>query len=155
MIRDGIVGDAVLIPEYLADRVPVLGRGMGVLEVRIGRCGSPVHEVLGGLEQPSVIAAGADLIARLNDLDDRLSSKRHPLGGRESLFIGQVHSGEIFNQSPTEFTLQGTRRWLPGTDSSFVRKELQDVVDETSNRQVILHERCKSSDRHTQSDRPG
>ena len=45
---------------------------------------------------------------RLNQLDRQLSAKRDPMAGGESLFIGQVHSGEIFNQYPQECRLEGT-----------------------------------------------
>ena len=38
------------------------------------------------------------------------------LAGCETVFVGQVHSGEIFNQYPQECWLEGTRRWLPGVD---------------------------------------
>ena len=89
-----------------------------------------MHEVQGGLEQPSVIAAGADLITRFRELDKQLTKLTHPLGARESIFIGQVSSGEIYNQSPTEFKLQGTRRWLPGNLRDYVEKQFQDILKE-------------------------
>ncbi len=130
LIDEGYVGDGVLIPEYLSHCLPVLGRGMGIFEVSITREGIPVHEVQGGLEQPSVIAAGAELIRRFSELDISLTKLTHPLGTRESIFIGQVSSGEIYNQSPTEFKLQGTRRWLPGTSKDKVEKQLQDILME-------------------------
>ena len=130
LIDQGYVGDGVLIPEYLAHCLPVLGRGMAIFEVSITREGKPVHEVQGGLEQPSVIAAGADLITRFMELDKQLTKLTHPLGARESIFIGQVSSGEIYNQSPTEFKLQGTRRWLPGTLRDNVEKQFQNILKE-------------------------
>ena len=130
LIDQGYVGDGVLIPEYLAHCLPVLGRGMAIFEVSITREGKPVHEVQGGLEQPSVIAAGADLITRFMELDKQLTKLTHPLGARESIFIGQVSSGEIYNQSPTEFKLQGTRRWLPGTLRDNVEMQFQDILKE-------------------------
>ena len=39
-----------------------------------------------------------------------------PIAGRASVFVGQIHGGEIYNQYPQECRLEGTRRWLPGTD---------------------------------------
>jgi len=74
-----------------------------------------VHEVLGGSETPSVIRAGAEVVRRFAEADEALKQRSHPLAGRESMFVGQVAAGEIYNQSPIEFTLRGTRRWLPGT----------------------------------------
>ena len=137
IIDEGYVGDAVLVPEYLADRLPVMGRGMAVFQVTIRRDGNPIHEVIGGLDQPNVIAAGAELIDRLMQLDDQLADKTHPLGDRESVFIGQVGSGEIFNQSPTEFKLAGTRRWLPATDASAVESEFKDILAKVACREGI------------------
>jgi acetylornithine deacetylase/succinyl-diaminopimelate desuccinylase-like protein len=104
-----------LLPEYLNQCLPVVGRGGFTWKVSIRRNGPPVHEVMRPIAEPSVIAAGAELVARLNRLDRELSSRSDPLAGSESLFIGQVHSGEIFNQYPQECRLEGTRRWLPGT----------------------------------------
>ena len=129
LIEEGYVGDAALLPEYLSSILPVVGRGMANVEVTLSRQGIPVHEVLGGLEQPRVIAAGADLVTRLEAADRSLTGKSHPLAGRESIFVGKVAGGEIYNQSPTEFHLAGTCRWLPGTAVDYVRKRFLDAVD--------------------------
>ncbi len=128
LIEEGYVGDAALLPEYLSSILPVVGRGMANVEVTLSRQGIPVHEVLGGLEQPRVIAAGADLVTRLEAADRSLTGKSHPLAGRESIFVGKVAGGEIYNQSPTEFRLAGTCRWLPGTAVDDVRKRFLDAV---------------------------
>lgn len=117
LIEAGFVGDAVLLPEYCDDPLPIAGRGLAVLEITLSREGEPVHEVLGGIEAPSVILAGSEIIRKFADIDESLKSTEvHETAGRASLFIGQIHAGEIFNQSPTELTIAGTRRWLPGTD---------------------------------------
>jgi acetylornithine deacetylase/succinyl-diaminopimelate desuccinylase-like protein len=131
LIAQGYVGDAVLLPEYLNDRLAVIGRGGLVWKASIQRPGPPVHEVLRPAE-PSVVAAGADLVARLNRLDDRLASKSDHLAGNESVFIGQIHSGEIFNQYPQECRLEGTRRWLPGTRRAEVEAELRALFEDTA-----------------------
>jgi acetylornithine deacetylase/succinyl-diaminopimelate desuccinylase-like protein len=127
LIADGCVGDGVLLPEYLNDRLPVIGRGGLTWQVTIRRPGPPVHEVLRPAE-PSVIAAGAALIARLGALDQAVGAKADPLAGRESVFIGQIHSGEIFNQYPQECRLEGTRRWLPGTRREDVEREFRGLL---------------------------
>ncbi|HVC98423.1 MAG TPA: M20/M25/M40 family metallo-hydrolase [Pirellulales bacterium] len=132
LIAGGHVGDAVLLPEYHSSSLPVVGRGLAVLEVTITREGSPVHEVLGGIDEPSVIAAGAELVRRFSELDGRLGETSHPLAGRASLFVGQVHSGEIFNQAPVEFRLSGTRRWLPGTKIDEIEAEFHQVVSDVA-----------------------
>jgi acetylornithine deacetylase/succinyl-diaminopimelate desuccinylase-like protein len=132
LIDAGYVGDAVLLPEYLCDRLPVIGRGLAVLHVRVTRPGEPIHEVLGGIDQPSVIAAGAEVVRRFSELDRKLSQLSHPMAGRESLFVGQISAGEIYNQAPTELRLAGTRRWLPGTPVEDVERQYRDVLTQVA-----------------------
>jgi succinyl-diaminopimelate desuccinylase len=131
LIADGCVGDAVLLPEYLNDRLPIIGRGGLTWKVSIRRPGPPIHEVMRP-QEPSVIAAGAKLIERLNLLDLNLCRLKDAMAGPESLFIGQIHSGEIFNQYPQECRLEGTRRWLPGTMRADVERQFQAVLDEVA-----------------------
>jgi len=128
LISAGYVGDAVLLPEPLCDRLPVVGRGQACWKVTIKRSGPPAHEVMRPLDEPSVIAAGAKLVARLQRLDERLTTQTDPLAGRASVFIGQIHSGEIFNQYPQQCWLEGTRRWLPGTLHQDVESEFRGLL---------------------------
>src|SRR5260221_675371 len=108
------VGAAVVPRGYPPVVPPVLGRGGFGGKLQVPRPGPPIHEVMRPAE-PNVIAAGAELVRRLLALDAELARKRDPMAGPESLFIGQIRSGEIFNQYPHACTLEGTRRWLPGT----------------------------------------
>jgi len=114
LIRAGIHGDAVLIPESIRGHLPVAGRGSATWKVYVRRAGPPIHEVYRP-DEPSVIAAGAELVTRLAKLHIELSKSVDPIAGAESVFIGQIHSGEIFNQYPQECWLEGTRRWLHTT----------------------------------------
>jgi acetylornithine deacetylase/succinyl-diaminopimelate desuccinylase-like protein len=74
LIGQGIHGDAVLLPEPLRDVLPVAGRGSATWKVTIARCGLPVHEVMRPHDEPSVIAAAAELVRRLRALDERLAA---------------------------------------------------------------------------------
>src|SRR5207245_1263614 len=114
-------------------RLPVIGRGGLTWKVAIRRAGPPVHEVMRPAE-PSVIRAGARLVDRLESLHLRVATRRppDPLAGAESVFIGQIHSGEIFNQYPQECRLEGTRRWLPGTRREDVEREFRGLLDEVA-----------------------
>ncbi len=123
MIREGFVGDAVMLPEYLAHPLPVAGRGLAIFQATIRREGAPVHEVLRPPGTPDVVAAGAQLVNRLHTWNEELKQNTHPLAGHDSTFVGSVHTGEIYNQSPTECLVQGTRRWVPPTRGAVVRDE--------------------------------
>jgi acetylornithine deacetylase/succinyl-diaminopimelate desuccinylase-like protein len=129
LIREGIVGDAVLLPEPLRDRLPLVGRGAATWKVTLARPGPPVHEVMRPADEPAVIAAGAELVTSLGQLGETLASRHDPLAGCESVFVGQIHSGEIYNQYPQECWLEGTRRWLPGVARQEVEREFRSLVD--------------------------
>jgi acetylornithine deacetylase/succinyl-diaminopimelate desuccinylase-like protein len=130
LIREGCVGDAVLLPEPLCDRLPIVGRGAATWQACIRRPGPPVHEVMRSADEPNVIAAGAELVARLTRLGEQLAQRSDPLAGAETVFVGQIHSGEIYNQYPQECWLEGTRRWLPGTTRADVEREFRDLLHE-------------------------
>ncbi len=132
LIEAGYLGDGVLLPEYVSDRLPVAGRGLAIMEITISRPGVPQHEVLGGMEQPNVIAAGADIVRRCGEWDRQVRHKSHPLAGRESVFIGQAVGGEIYNQSPVEYRVSGTRRWLAGTPFTEIEGEFKALVGEVA-----------------------
>lgn len=134
LIRAGYVGDAVLIPEYMNSVIPVVGRGLATWKITIRRQGAPIHEVMRPATEPSVIDAGAELIARLRQYGGFLAGKSDPEAGSETVFIGQVHSGEIFNQYPQECRLEGTRRWLPGASRQDVEQEFRGLVQQVAKR---------------------
>jgi acetylornithine deacetylase/succinyl-diaminopimelate desuccinylase-like protein len=128
LIAEGLHGDAVLIPEYLNEVLPVVGRGALTWKAHVCRPGPAVHEVMRPKE-PNVIAVGAELVQRLLQIDRELAQRRDPLAGPESLFIGQIHSGEIYNQYPHECFLEGTRRWLPSTQRADVERQLRQAME--------------------------
>jgi acetylornithine deacetylase/succinyl-diaminopimelate desuccinylase-like protein len=128
MIREGLVGDAVLLPEYLADPLPVAGRGVAIFQATIRREGAPVHEVLRPPGTPDVVAAAAQLVTRLHAWNEQLKQNSHPLAGHDSTFVGSIQAGEIYNQSPTECLVQGTRRWIPPGSGAAVRDEFSQFL---------------------------
>jgi len=129
LITEGYVGDAVLLPEPLHGPLPVIGRGSATWKVTIRRAGPPVHEVMRPADEPNVIAAGAELATRFVRWNAELGAIVDPLCGAASVFIGQFHAGEIFNQYPQECWLEGTRRWLPGTDRHEVERDFRARLD--------------------------
>lgn len=134
LIREGYVGDAVLIPEYMDTCIPIVGRGLATWKITVRRPGAPIHEVMRPMDEPSVIDAGAELVARIRQYATHLATKSDPLAGTETAFIGQIHSGEIFNQYPQECWLEGTRRWLPGEKREAVETEFRGLVQKVAER---------------------
>ena len=134
LIRDGCVGDAVLLPEYCASPLPIAGRGMAIFEIRVRRDGEPVHEVLRPMDQPLVVRAGTDLVSRLFALNDKISTNADPGAGCDSVFVGQVESGEIYNQSPTECLIRGTRRWITPGQVEEVESRFRQLIEDHAKR---------------------
>lgn len=134
-IRDGIMGDAVLLPEYLADRLPLAGRGATIVEVKISRPGAPVHEVFRPPGTPDVVKTAAELVGRWHQLNERIQSIKGDFGLHDSAFVGRITSGEIFNQSPILAEVDGSRRWVtPGARESVIaefRQMLAELAEES------------------------
>ncbi|MDE2887015.1 MAG: M20/M25/M40 family metallo-hydrolase [Gemmatimonadota bacterium] len=130
LVAEGFVGDAVMLPEYLADRLPLAGRGMAIFEVSIRREGDPVHEVLRAPETPDVPGVGAELVCRLRSLNKTLAKTSDPWSGRDAVFVGFIESGEIYNQAPVGCTVRGTRRWVTPGRTDAVEAGFRALVDE-------------------------
>lgn len=126
LIREGYVGDGVLLPEYFNACIPLAGRGGFIWSAVVRRPGPAIHEVCRPAE-PSVIAAASELVMRLNEMDRRLALLQHPLAGVENVFVGSIHAGTMYNEYPHECRLEGTRRWLPGHAKSEVEAELREL----------------------------
>jgi len=120
----------VMLPEYLADRLPMAGRGMMIFTIRITRTGEPVHEVFRPYDQPDVVKTGAELVVRLHRLHDQVQTIIAPYAGHDSVFVGSLQAGEIYNQSPTLCTVQGTRRWVTPGRAAEVRAEIETLLIE-------------------------
>ena len=129
LIRDGYVGDAVMLPEYLAGVLPLRGRGMGIFRIRVSRPGDPIHEVLRPSDLPNVVAAAARITDRLYELAEDLKAAS-PGPGIETVFVGHLEAGDIYNQAPVEAQLAGTRRWtVPGTGDEAI-EEVRSIVED-------------------------
>ncbi len=128
LIREGYIGDGVLLPEYLGDVLPVAGRGMAVFSIEIERDGEPVHEVLRPAGLPDVVGVGAELIQRLKALCEKLSASIAPHVGSDSVFVGRMESGEIYNQSPVKCRIEGTRRWVAAGSEPKAKRELEELL---------------------------
>lgn len=130
LIRDGFVGDAVLLPEYHSRWIPRAGKGMAIFRITLERELAPMHEIHRPADCPDMIAAGIDLVARLQALGARLDQSPSTPAGVDSLFVGQMHAGEIYNQSPQLCQVEGTRRWTrPGGETEALQ-ELQALLDQ-------------------------
>lgn len=130
LIDEGYAGDAVLIPEYLAQPLPLVGRGSAIFHIRLSRDGDPVHEVFRQHDQPDVLLTGAELVCGLNEMNELLRTGSDSATTRDSVFVGSIVSGEMYNQSPNECRISGTRRWVKPGIVEAVREAFQSYLDD-------------------------
>jgi acetylornithine deacetylase len=112
LLARGIRGDAAIVCEGPRAMLPLCGKGSMIFRLGVEReATGPDHE-LRAAGTPNPITAARRLI---DLLERRVAASRieHPLLGRESVFVGAIHGGELYNTVPLRVTLDGTRRYPP------------------------------------------
>ena len=134
LIDDEILGHAALVFEgrnaTQCENI-VAGKGQSIWNVKITRPNEACHELHRDDRADDLLAGCREVIGTLETERSRLHSESHahPLLGRESLFVGQVHYGDFYNRAPSVCTLQGTRRWNPQNNFDAVRREFSEFLN--------------------------
>jgi acetylornithine deacetylase/succinyl-diaminopimelate desuccinylase-like protein len=123
-----IRGDAALVLEVGADALPVVGLGSGIYTARFHRPDQVTHELMTPAGTPNPILAAGEAALALQAYAVRLKSEVVERAGSESLFLGQIHSGDFFNRFPNEAWLQGTRRYGPEKTAEGCEAEIRGVL---------------------------
>jgi acetylornithine deacetylase/succinyl-diaminopimelate desuccinylase-like protein len=115
LVASGVLGDAALVAESFPTQHQILaGKGQAIFTITIRRSGESVHEnyALAGTINPIDVAV--ELASRLRAHHHALvASGEIPLLGPETLFLGEIHSGDFYNRVPTEARISGIRRFGP------------------------------------------
>lgn len=130
LIDAGYVGDACLVAEGPEDELAIAGKGTTIFDIEIkSPLGSP-HElnIRAGMTNP--LHVGVALMQRLIAWGAELQKIPIELLGTETLFLGQMHSGDFFNRMPGAVFIEGTRRFAPGRGVAAVQHELQEMVNQ-------------------------
>jgi acetylornithine deacetylase/succinyl-diaminopimelate desuccinylase-like protein len=125
MIEQGQFGDAVVIGECGSTTLPLEGLGMSVFEIVIERDGEVLHETK-GRGVPNPIHYADKVLAALVSHAAALAEQGGPLP--ESLFVGQIHSGDFYNRIPTFCYIQGTRRYAAPKTVVDIRQEFDRLL---------------------------
>ena len=133
LIHRGVKGDAAVVLEgsHASDQKAVVaGLGQSVWNATLSREGEVCHELTRSPEADDLIDASSTVgdALRMHARALRAGKNEHRLLRDDSLFIGQFHYGDFYNRVPTGCSPQGTRRWHPGWDRKFARKELDGVI---------------------------
>jgi acetylornithine deacetylase/succinyl-diaminopimelate desuccinylase-like protein len=126
LLAAGYRGDAAIVCEGPRRMLPVMGKGSLIFRVEISRPADiPDHELSAG-DAPHPILAAQQWI-NLTRERVRSSKHRHPVLGQETLFLGSIHGGDLYNTVPQTVTIEGTRRYPPPRVFDEVASELDDI----------------------------
>ena len=126
LLGRGIKGDAAIVCEGPNDSVPVIGKGATIFEIHLSRPGDPEHEILHSGDLPNPVMAAHRFVTALLERPSRTNAV-NALLGPDSVFIGAIRGGDLYNRIPVKARIDGTRRYAaPGTFEQ-VRSELEEI----------------------------
>jgi succinyl-diaminopimelate desuccinylase len=126
LLARGCHGDAVIVCEGPRAELPVCGAGSLIYRIEFTRPRTgPDHELR--CADPNPIDAALDFVARLKAAV-AASSLRHPVLGPESVFVGALHGGDLYNRVPLSVVIEGTRRYPPPRCWDEVVAEFEDAA---------------------------
>ena len=134
LLRRGIAGDAAVIAELGHDHLATASRGMSIFRIEVRGSRTPVHEVELRTRDSNPIAAVRLLLDRLEEKAAVLEAGAEDAIGPETVFVGQVRSGDFYNRVPVGAEIVGTRRYRPPTAMGDVDKELRVLCEEAAAR---------------------
>lgn len=134
-LQEGAVrGDAALVLEIGHDALPLAGLGSGIYQAHFRRPDPVTHELMTPEGTPHPAFAVAEAVLALREFNLALRSKPWELAGPESVFIGQVHSGDFFNRFSNDAWVEGTRRYSPEMTADQAATELRDLLQPIADR---------------------
>jgi succinyl-diaminopimelate desuccinylase len=135
-----VAGDAALVLEVGHDCLPVAGLGSGIYRAHFRRPEDVTHELMTPVGTPHPAFAAAEAVLALRDYHERLT--RIPLEwvGHESVFVGQLHSGDFFNRFSNHAWIEGTRRYGPDSTAEEASAGLRALLEPISERYGLQFE---------------
>lgn len=126
LLRRGIHGDMAVIGDGPHRTLPITGKGSIIFEVHLRRPGQPQHELRADPATPNPVLAAHDYVGLLRERARSWSLEDPDVGG-ESLFIGAIRGGDLYNRIAIEARIDGTRRYPAPRTYEEARAELEEV----------------------------
>lgn len=128
---EGLTAHAAIVAEPTELKVVVASKG--VLRWRIRTRGRAAHSSKPHLGVNAIQHMTRVLLA-LEEHDDTLSTRVHPLVGRATCNVGVISGGVQVNFVPDECLIELDRRLLPGESATEALREYQALLDEVAAR---------------------
>jgi acetylornithine deacetylase/succinyl-diaminopimelate desuccinylase-like protein len=115
LVASGALGDAALVAESFPAQHQILaGKGQAIFTITIRRPGESVHENYAAAGTINPIDVAVEVAARLQARHLELATEGDlALLGPETLFLGEIHSGDFYNRVPVVARVSGIRRFGP------------------------------------------
>lgn len=127
--RGDVFVDAALVLEGSSDSLAVRGKGQALYELDVWRDGDVLHEnAARPLGTPNPLDYAVRLCQRILERGEELAQRDDPLLGPETLFIGQMHSGDFYNRVPTRAFVNGNYRCWPNRTWADVETEFERLL---------------------------
>lgn len=137
-LQDGVVtGDAAIVLEIGHNSLPLAGLGSGIYQAHFRRPDPVTHELMTPAGTPNPVFAAAEALLALREENERLKRKPWELAGPESVFVGQVHSGDFFNRFSNHAWIEGTRRYSPEMTAADAAGELRALLQPIAERHGV------------------
>lgn len=121
-------GEAALVLEVGHDCLPVAGLGSGIYRAHFRRPEEVTHELMTPAGTPHPAFAAAEAVLALRDYQERLARTPLEWVGHESVFVGQLHSGDFFNRFSNHAWIEGTRRYGPDSTAEEASAGLRAIL---------------------------
>lgn len=140
-LEAGVVsGDAALVLEVGHDSLPVAGLGSGIYRAHFRRAEDVTHELMTPTGTPHPAFAAAEAVLALQKYQEQLAQTPLEWVGNESVFVGQVHSGDFFNRFSNHAWIEGTRRYGPDSTAEEAASGLRELLQLVADRHGLQFE---------------
>jgi acetylornithine deacetylase/succinyl-diaminopimelate desuccinylase family protein len=125
-VQQGLCGEWAIIPEP-TDLRPVIAH-KGDFNFYVTVHGQAAHGSVPDQGINAIYGAGR-LLSAIQALNERLSTRTHPLVGRATVSVGTINGGEITCMVPAQCRIAVDRRVIPGERPDDVIAEMQGLLD--------------------------
>jgi succinyl-diaminopimelate desuccinylase len=110
LLRRGVHGDLVYIPEGPHLTLPVAGKGSIIVEVHLERDGEPEHELFVAPGTPNPVLAAYRFVELVRETSYGWKTIDTDVGN-DTFFLGAIRGGDLYNRVATAARIDGTRRY--------------------------------------------
>lgn len=135
-----VTGDAAIVLEVGHDALPVAGLGSGIYRAHFRRPDDVTHELMTPSGTPHPAFAAAEAVLALREYQEQLAHMPLEWVGNESVFVGQLHSGDFFNRFSNHAWIEGTRRYGPESTAEEAAAGLDALLRPIADRHGLLFE---------------